>query len=52
MHRLKCSENLKGPKSFSESLRKHIFHRGIISRTPKRDGITSPNVFEVIIIYI
>ncbi|XP_061388199.1 uncharacterized protein LOC133323274 [Musca vetustissima] len=36
MNRLKTTENSRSSKSLSDSIKKHIFNKGLISRTPKR----------------
>lgn len=36
MNRLKNSEASRSAKSIGDSIKKHIFHKSIISRTPKR----------------
>ncbi|XP_075167053.1 rho GTPase activating protein at 54D [Haematobia irritans] len=39
MNRLKTTETARSSKSLSDSIKKHIFHKGIMSRTPKRQPI-------------
>ncbi|KAM7345113.1 rho GTPase activating protein at 54D isoform 2-T2 [Cochliomyia hominivorax] len=39
MNRVKNSETSRTAKSLSDSIKKHIFHKSIISRTPKRQPI-------------
>ncbi|KNC24180.1 hypothetical protein FF38_02185 [Lucilia cuprina] len=39
MNRVKNSETSRTAKSLSDSIKKHIFHKGIMSRTPKRQAI-------------
>uniref|UniRef100_A0A1I8NT21 Rho-GAP domain-containing protein n=1 Tax=Stomoxys calcitrans TaxID=35570 RepID=A0A1I8NT21_STOCA len=45
MNRLKTTENARSSKSLSDSIKKHIFHKGIMSRTPKRQPVP-PTVLE------
>ncbi|XP_055904227.1 rho GTPase-activating protein gacII [Eupeodes corollae] len=40
LNRIKHSEPTRSAKSISDSIKKHIFHKGIISRTPKRTPVT------------
>ncbi|XP_030388448.1 uncharacterized protein LOC115634708 [Scaptodrosophila lebanonensis] len=53
MNRLKNNEATRGAKSLGDSIKKHIFHKGIMSRTPKRApavlsiGTETPNLSEV-----
>ncbi|XP_065369729.1 serine-rich adhesin for platelets isoform X2 [Calliphora vicina] len=39
MNRVKNTETSRTAKSLSDSIKKHIFHKGIMSRTPKRQPI-------------
>lgn len=39
MNRVKNSELSRPAKSLSDSIKKHIFHKGIMSRTPKRQPV-------------
>lgn len=50
MNRVKNSETSRTAKSLSDSIKKHIFHKGIMSRTPKRQPIPAV-VLEVIFFY-
>lgn len=47
MNRLKNSEATRSAKSISDSIKKHIFHKGIMSRTPKRANLPVPIGMEV-----
>ena len=46
MNRIKNSEISRPAKSLSDSIKKHIFHKGIMSRTPKRQPV--PDVIIVV----
>ncbi|XP_055855723.1 uncharacterized protein LOC129918978 [Episyrphus balteatus] len=39
LNRIKHAEPSRSGKSISDSIKKHIFHKGIISRTPKRTAV-------------
>lgn len=41
MNRVKTAESSRTSKSLSDSIKKHIFNKGLISRTPKRQNVPS-----------
>ena len=45
--RMKNSTSIKTGKSLGDSIKKHILHKSLVSKTPKRSNTTTPSSFDV-----